>query len=228
MGTAAVIALAAITACGADSPTTMATTASPWSPTASTTAVLSPTPDTTTTDQAPTPAASATPRPTVTVVASPADLLPQAERFSPQNLSIPSVDIEMPVSPHGVDDIGFMSLPDLPTEAGWYQFGPVPGDAEGATVIAGHVDSAEFGVGPLKNLRKVAPGSLVTVFDTAGTEHRYRVDWVQSIPLSELDLEEVFDRTGPPRLHVVTCGGAYIPEKGGYQNNVIMSAIRES
>jgi hypothetical protein len=41
-----------------------------------------------------------------------------------------------------------------------------------------------------------------------------------------VDLPAVFSRSGPPRLHVVTCGGAYLPEDGGYQDNVVLVARR--
>ena len=33
---------------------------------------------------------------------------------------------------------------------------------------------------------------------------------------------------GAPRLHLVTCGGPYLPDRGGYQDNVVVSAQRVS
>lgn len=162
------------------------------------------------------------------IAAGPATAPETGAQASPTRMVIPSIGIDMPVSPQGVDGIGFMALPDQPSEAGWYEYGPAPGDAGGASVIAAHVDSKEFGIGPMVALRKLAPGELISVLDDSGAEHRYRVEAVRSVPLAELDLAELFDREGPPRLHVVTCGGDYIPERGGYQSNVIAYATLES
>ena len=34
----------------------------------------------------------------------------------------------------------------------------------------------------------------------------------------------LFARTGPGRLQIVTCGGSYLPDKGGYQENIVVTA----
>ena len=36
---------------------------------------------------------------------------------------------------------------------------------------------------------------------------------------------EVFARTGPERLRLVTCTGPYLPEAGGYQQNLVVTAV---
>ncbi|MCG6568644.1 class F sortase [Tessaracoccus sp. ZS01] len=140
-------------------------------------------------------------------------------------MMIPSLKIDMPVSPQGVDDIGLMALPPDPAEAGWYRFGPAPGDTQGATVIAAHVDSKELGIGPLADLRRLAPGEVIVVLDATGVEHAYRVESVDSVPRAELDLAQLFARTGTHHLNLVTCGGPYLRDRGGYQNNVIARAV---
>ena len=54
----------------------------------------------------------------------------------------------------------------------------------------------------------------------------YRVDGVREIPKRRLALEDLFDRSGVPRLQIVTCGGRYEPDNGGYQQNLVVSATR--
>lgn len=54
----------------------------------------------------------------------------------------------------------------------------------------------------------------------------YRTTSVSRIGKALIDLPAVFSRAGAPRLHLVTCGGAYLPEDGGYQHNVVVVARR--
>jgi hypothetical protein len=141
----------------------------------------------------------------------------------PTRLSVASVGISLPVLPVGVDQAGQMALPGSAFTAGWYRFGRGPLDHEGATVVAGHVDTAEEGVGPLARLASVRAGALVSL-TADGRTVTYRVVRVERVAKSVLDLPRLFARTGPPRLHLVTCGGDYLPGQGGYQDNVVVSA----
>ena len=52
----------------------------------------------------------------------------------------------------------------------------------------------------------------------------FEIDRVQLIRKRALDLERLFDRDGRPVLRIVTCGGRYLPERGGYQDNVVVTA----
>jgi LPXTG-site transpeptidase (sortase) family protein len=133
----------------------------------------------------------------------------------------------MDVVPVGVEPDGDMALPKTVAEAGWYQFGPRPGDASGATVLAAHVDTHAEGLGPFARLRSVKRGASVVLSTRDGAVHRYRVSSVQLVPKSEVPAAAVFDREGPPRLTLVTCGGAY--DRGnGYSDNVVVTATSES
>jgi hypothetical protein len=35
----------------------------------------------------------------------------------------------------------------------------------------------------------------------------------------------LFGRGGPERLHVITCGGAYDADEGGYEQNLVLTAV---
>ncbi len=131
----------------------------------------------------------------------------------------------MPVVPRGVDRSGAMALPGTASAVGWYRFGAHPRGATGATVLAGHVDTAEEGPGPLAGIGELRQGDRIDV--RAGRRStRYVVTSVTRIAKSALDLPAVFSRVGRPRLHLVTCGGAYLPDRGGYQDNVVVAARR--
>jgi len=149
---------------------------------------------------------------------------PRPERPAPPTrLRIGSLDLELPVAPMGVDEEGLMALPATPFATAWYRYGADPTDRRGAVVVAGHVDTAEEGVGPLSQLSGLEAGSRVTL-DHRGGSTTYAVVAVRRLPKAVLDLPALFRRTGPPRLHLVTCGGAYLPDQGGYQDNVVVVA----
>jgi sortase (surface protein transpeptidase) len=129
----------------------------------------------------------------------------------------------LPVVPVGVASDGQMEMPEDPADIGWYRFGARPGSPTGSSVLAGHVDSVRFGVGPLARLSSMHEGDPVTVRTTHGPLS-FRVVRVQVISKSDVALRQVFRRGGPPSLRIVTCGPPYIPSRGGYQDNVIVTA----
>jgi hypothetical protein len=142
----------------------------------------------------------------------------------PVQVTIPSAQLGLPVRPVGVAPDGQMQLPPDPAVMGWYRFGPAPaGPTGGSVVLAGHLDSFEFGLGPLVRLREVEPGSSVTVVTVDGVRHDYTVRRVQRFDRQQLP-GELFGRTGPELLRLITCGGAYDPDTGYEQNLVVTAA----
>ena len=166
----------------------------------------------------PPPAAAA---PTVTTRDAAPTVVPQ--RPAPVRLAVPALGVDAPVEPVGVRDDGQMDLPDDVDRLGWYRFGPVPG-AEGSAVLAGHVDDADQGLGALAPLRDAEPGAQVGVTDAAGTATRWRVVSREVIGKQALPVDRLFARTGEPRLVLVTCGGPFLPDVGGYRDNVVVVA----
>ena len=203
----------------------------PRTPAASTPATASPSPSPTpdaapTTEPAPAPSVAPAPAPaavprrdsSIEAQTAPAQLPP------PVRLQVPDVQLDMPVLAMGVDDDGAMALPEDTADAGWYRFGPAPG-APGTTVVAAHVDSLVHGLGAFARLRDVPVGAVVTVTTADGTDHGYRVDRVERTPKTEVPLDLLFDRTGPERLVLVTCGGEFDRSTGHYLDNVVVTVL---
>jgi hypothetical protein len=145
----------------------------------------------------------------------------------PVQITVDDLALDMPVLGMGVDGNGAMDLPLNTAEAGWYRHGPAPGDPAGTTVIAAHVDSAMYGLGEFAMLREVTVGVPVTVRTDDGVVHRYRVSEVVRTPKTDVPLGDLFDRTGAPRLVLVTCGGEFDRSTGHYLDNVIVTAVPE-
>jgi hypothetical protein len=141
----------------------------------------------------------------------------------PVSVSLPGTPRPVPLVPVGVLDSGALQLPERPTVLGWYAAGAVPGGTVGTAVIAGHVDSARYGAGPLRDLLDVGQGDPVEVTDAGGSVHRYAVTSRTSFPKSALP-PELFHMDGPPRLALITCGGAFDRRTGNYADNVVVLA----
>jgi LPXTG-site transpeptidase (sortase) family protein len=144
------------------------------------------------------------------------------EPGQPRMLTIPRLDLKMPITAVTVDDNGAMAVPSRPTEIGWYAYGPRPGSTRGSAVLGGHVDSREYGIGPLFGLEQLRRGDEIIIKTTTGTE-RFRVTTVRLISKQNLDLRNLFKREGEPLLRILTCGGTY-RRSGGYQANVVATA----
>ena len=157
------------------------------------------------------------------VTARPATPPPSTKRAVPTRLLLPRLGVSMPVEATRLNPQGQMRMPDRPGTIGWYAYGPAPGSGAGSAVLAGHVDSRQYGVGPLVKLSQSKVGDRVVV-ESARGQQTFVVEHVQLLAKHGLDDAALFARTGPSRLRVVTCGGAYLPEHGGYQDNVVVTA----
>jgi hypothetical protein len=175
------------------------------------------------------PAGDASPRPTTTtttsgtraapgtVATAPGFLRPVEERTGPARLRIDGIGVDVEVVPVGVDAAGDMQVPG-PTVAGWYEFGPRPGEP-GSAMLAAHVDY-DGRPGAFFRLREVAPGDRVEVTGPDGTL-ALTVTEVTRVPKAGLAATGAFDRTGPARVALVTCGGPFDRDRRSYEDNVV-------
>ena len=144
---------------------------------------------------------------------------------APVRVRVPSIGIDMPIEAVGLADGSAMALPANPAVAAWYRYGAGPASPAGATVVAAHVDSLVYDIGPFAQLAD-APGGTEIMVDTAdGGTHRYTIASVDSVEKPAVPWASVFDRTGQPRLTLVTCGGEFDYEARRYLSNVIVTAV---
>jgi len=175
----------------------------------------------------PTPSAPPIPpaSPSSSVRARRADLPTATAVVQPVRLQLERIGIDLPVVGVGVAADGQMALPPNPANVGWYRFGPGTTDTRGSIVLGGHVDSNEYGVGPLAQLRRVRPGDLATLRSSDTSVRSYRVQTVEDIPKSKLIPDRIFDRDGARLLRIITCGGPYDRNGGGYRDNLVVTAV---
>ncbi len=148
------------------------------------------------------------------------------QQAPPTRIRLAGIDVDAAVVPVGVDGRGEMAVPEDVRTIGWYRFGPGPG-AAGSSVFAGHVDDRVQGRGAFYRLTDMAVGDPVQVQLADGRELRFRVSGVERIEKSQLPTGELFARTGPPRMTLITCGGEFDRAAGHFRDNVVIRADPE-
>jgi len=143
-------------------------------------------------------------------------------RFVPERIDLPggASTAVVPVATVGHQ----LVVPEDPTKVGWWDGSSYVGDPYGSTVIAGHVDAFDRGLGFFFRLWNIKVGERVVL--SAGDVHQaYKITTVRQVPRTDLvDDTKVFDIAGPPRLVLITCAGEFRPDRGGYSRNLIVVA----
>jgi sortase (surface protein transpeptidase) len=161
-------------------------------------------------------------------LASPAPAAPAAPVApdpAPVRVRVPAVGLDAPVRATGVTPDGLAEVPADARVLGWYRYGPAPGADAGSAVVVGHVDSLRQGKGALFKMLNVPLGSTIVVERDDAAPVTYRVVARELISKRRLPTEELFARDGRPRLTLITCGGDYDRQNGGYQDNVVVTAV---
>jgi sortase (surface protein transpeptidase) len=168
--------------------------------------------------------APAVPEPGAAPIRGPVVAPPPDGHAPPVRLRVPRIGTDAVVVPVGVDERNEMAVPVDVRTVGWYRFGPEPGAAAGSSVLAGHVDDRLQGRGAFHRLRELVDGDVVQVELAGGRVLDHRVRNVVVVGKDELPVEQIFDRRGPPRLVLITCGGDFDEDAGRYPDNVAVTA----
>ena len=172
----------------------------------------------------------ATKRPTATTSSVPSSIQ-QAAPFPtattvpfarpPATVKIGSIGVEASIVGVGlVPGTNNLQIPDI-EHVGWYRLGPSPGQA-GSSVLVGHVDG-QGRPGVFWRLGRLTPGDIITVIDEGAVARNFRVTGRKQVPKAALPAD-LFSRAGPPRLVLITCGGAFDTTTRHYADNVVIVA----
>lgn len=145
----------------------------------------------------------------------------------PIALEIPAISLLSEVVPVGVDADQQVVIPEDIAQVGWYRFGATPGTGVGSSVIVGHRDGRNYGVGAFHDLGSLDVGDPISVTNEEGAQVTYQVTGVESIKKSKLPFRELFRETGEETLTLISCIGYYEPGVG-YDANIIVSASPSS
>lgn len=154
-----------------------------------------------------------------TTVRPAADPLPAA---APTRVRAPSIGLDGPIVPLGLDDHGALDVPRDGSVTGWYDGSPEPG-RPGPSVLAAHVDW-DHRPGPFLRLRDLSAGDVVEVDRADGTVATFEVQAVRRYPKDRFPTAEVYGDLPGPGLRLVTCGGSFDRGARSYRDNVVAYA----
>ena len=188
----------------------------PPTDTLATPAVLTPTPNASIDVRPPTPA----------IATPPPESKPEPTGYGPfalpMRVRIPRINVDAAIETVGLDENGEMSPPRKHENVAWYGYSPPPG-SPGASVFAGHVDSVD-GPAVFWSLRDLRPGDHVDVDLIDGTTQRFVVEGSGWYAPDEAPLRTIFSWDGPPRLHLITCGGVFDHSRRTYTQRLVVYA----
>lgn len=141
-------------------------------------------------------------------------------RSTPVHLSIPALNLSVPVSSLGLNADGTISVPTDFNEPGWYRGGATPGQL-GTAVILGHVDSFR-GPAVFFNLRDLVVGDRVAVKLADGATAHFAVIGIATYLKAHFPSQLVYGQRSYGSLQLVTCGGVFDHSTGSYLSNVVV------
>ena len=140
----------------------------------------------------------------------------------PISVSIDRLGIdETAVVAVGVLPNGDMEVPQ-PLDVGWYRFGPEPGQP-GSAVLAGHVASDGIN-GAFRHLDRLGVGDVIGIEFTDGSTISFEVTDSIQVNKTALPFDEIFARSGPSQLALITCGGSFDYNARSYEDNIVVVA----
>ena len=152
---------------------------------------------------------------------------PAPTDLPPNTLAIPDLDVRADIVTSGFGANRGMILPH-PDKVSHFTNGVQFGSSEGTNLVAGHVDDGDRTHGALWALHQMKPGTPIYVSDDTGTMFTYHAASLKLYEKVALPAE-FFSETGAPRLVLVTCGGATVPDPSlpsgfTYEQNVVVTA----
>ncbi|MFJ4921667.1 class F sortase [Streptomyces sp. NPDC088725] len=145
-----------------------------------------------------------------------------ARAAPPVRIRIAGIGLDRPLTRLRIQEDGRLGAPENPSQVGWWSEGPRPGDP-GAAIIVGHVDSAT-GPAAFYSLSSLRPGDAITVDRGDRSSVTFTVRALRQYEKDAFPDDQVYAAAGPPALRLITCGGTYDNEQGGYSDNVVLYA----
>lgn len=140
---------------------------------------------------------------------------------APVGVRIPSIGVDAPMLDLGLLPDRTLEVPTTAADVGWYETSPTPGEL-GPSILAGHV--TYNGPAVFLRLGELGPGDIVEVDRADGSTAVFEVTEVGEYDKDEFPTVDVYGSTDHAGLRLITCGGAFNPEIGHYDSNVIAFA----
>jgi sortase (surface protein transpeptidase) len=145
-------------------------------------------------------------------------------KSEPVSVDVPKIGARSSLVPLGLNPDNTIEVPPVtkPLQAGWYSYGPTPGEL-GPSVILGHVDGNKQ-KGIFFRLKEMAPGDKIAVARKDGSTANFVVTKVDRVPKDTFPTDAVYGNTVGPELRLITCGGSFDRAAHSYRDNIIVFA----
>lgn len=142
----------------------------------------------------------------------------------PAEVRIPAIDAVSTLVALGLNPDDTVEVPpvETPMQAGWYRYGPPPGD-RGPAVVLGHVNGAGK-EGIFARLHELTAGAEVLVARNDGRTAVFTVTEVVRVSKLDFPTESVYGNTDAAELRLITCGGDFDRNRRSYTDNIIAYA----
>lgn len=137
----------------------------------------------------------------------------------PVRLIIPSINVNAKIQALGVNQMGEMEVPDNIFEAGWFKFGPQPGE-KGSAVIAGHLNGENGENGVFVDLYKLKKGDKLYIKNNKGITIAFIIR--ESRLFDPGYANDVFGQTDIAHLNLVTCDGVWDETIKSYTKRLVV------
>ena len=157
--------------------------------------------------------------------APPADEPNALPRSRPVSIDVPAIGAHSSLVPLGLNADQTVEVPpvDQPTQAGWYEHSPTPGQT-GPSVVLGHVNGGGQD-GIFARLHELEPGDEIRIGREDEQVARFVVARTEQVPKTEFPADRVYGDTPGPELRLITCGGSFDEAAHSYRDNVIVFAV---
>lgn len=141
----------------------------------------------------------------------------------PKRIKIPSITVNAVFDYVGLTSQGDLDVPKGPTNAGWYNQGPRPGEV-GSSVIDGHFGYKNNLPAVFDNLHKLQGGDNLYVEDEKGAMAKFVVRESRTYGPNE-DATAVFRSSdGKAHLNLITCQGVWNKSQKSYSTRLVVFA----
>lgn len=140
--------------------------------------------------------------------------------IKPASLSIPKLNIEVPIKEFGLDKKGNMELPENGKDVAWFEPGFLPGE-KGNAVLAGHVDD-EKKPAVFFELKELEPGDEILLQDESGETLTFVVREKVAYQKDDAPLRTIFGPSEKRMLNLITCTGYFDREIHNYVERLVV------
>ncbi|HSW99989.1 MAG TPA: class F sortase [Patescibacteria group bacterium] len=147
--------------------------------------------------------------------------LPTATIGFPVRFRIPQININTTFDYVRLTDKGALEAPKGPTNVGWFDHGPRPGE-KGSAVIDGHFGYRDNIPAVFDNLHTLQPGDLLYVEDERGATITFIVSAVRTYSENDNATDVFRSSDGKAHLNLITCGGTWSQAKKSYSNRLVV------